>query len=452
MTIAVGQSIVSKQGSMSVGTQMPIQAPPTMEASYTQDPVDVAESDPSRKVLTHRHFGHPEEHPVTLRHRKASVDPMHGEEDKVIDEYKDLYDKARRGECNPVEMKRVHQLRGRLQEIQASRESDARRILGGDLLEAAASPGGGFSLKPPAPMQQPAPPKVTGGNLLTQTASGRSGKTFKAYPIRKAVDSAIMATDSIMKSHHGELHYPADRPENYGVHGSMPHPASGDVAHDVQHATATGPYSRDVTGGRISEKAGQDGRRYLHPGEEPPPGTSVQQGPRGGQFIESEPSQSLGNAPADQPGHPTASSPDGIPEGYDSEMEYWGDVGVSELLQQPDMEDFVRITESDWNTYLTDGEMDWDSPEDVLDRNVKELKREFSQRHPNIQVEELDENFKGAIQELWEGFQDRNSNEWPGPWDEDSIGSRGRMDRAMVSVPSSANTHKGFAFAQRPLK
>lgn len=326
MTIYVGQSIVKKHGGMGLGAQRPA---PEVEASFTQEPIDVAESTPERKVLTHRHFGHPEEHPVTLRHRKASADPSHGEEDKIIDEYKDLYDKARKGECNPLEMKRVHELRGRLQEIQATREGDARRILGRDMVEAADAQGGTFSLKPRTAPAKPAAPKPSGGNLLTQTASGRSGKTFKGeYPedyygddveeegglestiswsVEKAVDAVLMASSTIMKAHNGEPHYPADEEEDDGIHGSMPDPTFGEVAHDVQHAGQAGPYSGDVTFGStakkgelrnqgdpqfdplarrsrgLSEKGAGD--HYLKPGEQAPEGAKVQQGPRGGKFI-----------------------------------------------------------------------------------------------------------------------------------------------------------------------
>lgn len=327
MTITVGQSLIAKQGGMSLGTQGPISPSPAVEASYTQEPTTVEEVQ-AKKVLTHRHFGHPEEHPVTLRHRKASIDPMHNEEDKIIDEYKDLYDKAKKGECNPLEMKRVHQLRGRLHEIQASRESDARRILGDDMLEAAA----GFSLAPPKPPQQSAPPKITGNNLLTQTASARSGKTFKSYPIKKTVDSAIMATDSILKSHRGEPHYPADLPEDYGIHGSMTDPTEGEVVSDIRGTLSKAPHkgcgdpSCASAKGNVCEcschggnhaKAGgmqkalvrkpieKDGtRQYLKPGEEPPQDASIQEGPRGGRFISgdgpSEASASSNRPPAVQ--------------------------------------------------------------------------------------------------------------------------------------------------------
>lgn len=375
MTIYVGQSVVKKQGGMGLGAQAPL-PPAQVEASFTQAPIDVVESDAGRKVLTHRHFGHPEEHPVTLRHRKASADPMHAEEDKLIDEYKDLYDKARKGECNPLEMKRIHELRGRLQEIQATRETDARRILGRDMLEAADAQGGTFSLKPRQAPAKPAAPKPSGDNLLTQTASARSGKTFKgeamseddeatfygddvaeeggvekrtiSWSLDKAVDAAIMASSTIMKAYRGEPPYPADEAEDDGTHGSMADPASGEVAHDIRHAKTTGPYSGQVTSGSVARKARPKGwtkgsskdfwesvsekgpharcvehvggtvddphafcawaeheatghwpgeRRgkateekaagdyYLKPGEEPPPGANVQEGPRGGRFI-----------------------------------------------------------------------------------------------------------------------------------------------------------------------
>lgn len=78
----------------------------------------------------HRHQGHPDSHPVMLRHRKVSADPMHKEEDGLIDEWKDLYDKAAKGECTAMELARINEIRGRIDEINASRSSDAQAILG----------------------------------------------------------------------------------------------------------------------------------------------------------------------------------------------------------------------------------------------------------------------------------------------------------------------------------
>src|SRR6476619_4109206 len=45
----------------------------------------------------HSHFGHPDRHPVRMRHRKVSADPLHKEEDGLIDEWFDLWDKAKAG-------------------------------------------------------------------------------------------------------------------------------------------------------------------------------------------------------------------------------------------------------------------------------------------------------------------------------------------------------------------
>lgn len=78
----------------------------------------------------HRHQGHPETHPVRLRHRKTSADPLHKEEDGLVDQWKDLYDKAQQGMCTPQELQQLEQIRARVGELNASRATDAERILG----------------------------------------------------------------------------------------------------------------------------------------------------------------------------------------------------------------------------------------------------------------------------------------------------------------------------------
>lgn len=121
---------------ISIGAQKPFNVQkPDIENTVTQDEVDTVEFEGGTSTnlimprLTHRHYGHLEDHPIALRHRKNSLDPLHGEEDKLVDEFKELFDKAKKGECNPVEMGRLQSIQGRLSEIQASRQEDARRLL-----------------------------------------------------------------------------------------------------------------------------------------------------------------------------------------------------------------------------------------------------------------------------------------------------------------------------------
>lgn len=78
----------------------------------------------------HSHFGHPDAHPIRMRHRKMSADPLHKEEDGLLDEWYDLYDKAKQGQCTAQELKRIEEIRGRIGEINSSRSTDAERILG----------------------------------------------------------------------------------------------------------------------------------------------------------------------------------------------------------------------------------------------------------------------------------------------------------------------------------
>lgn len=131
-----------------LGAQGPISSDhDLLESSYTQSPVTREDDEDPRgraslsaeaeaqadRVLTHKHWGHPQEHPISLRHRKQSADPLHGEEDKLVDEYKELWEKATRGDCSSNDMIRMRDVKGRLDEIQSSRETDARRIIGNQL-------------------------------------------------------------------------------------------------------------------------------------------------------------------------------------------------------------------------------------------------------------------------------------------------------------------------------
>jgi len=81
-------------------------------------------------VITHRHFGHPQEHPIALRHSKESMDPLHKEEDKLVDQYKQLYRKAQQGLLSPVEEAGLLGIMGKLKEIQATRADEASNVLG----------------------------------------------------------------------------------------------------------------------------------------------------------------------------------------------------------------------------------------------------------------------------------------------------------------------------------
>lgn len=81
-----------------------------------------------KNILMHAHAGHVEPHPVALRHRKGSADPLHGEEDKLVDEYKDLYEKAGKGMCTGLELMRLREIRGQLKEIQGKRAGEAEAI------------------------------------------------------------------------------------------------------------------------------------------------------------------------------------------------------------------------------------------------------------------------------------------------------------------------------------
>ncbi len=80
--------------------------------------------------LTHRHFGHAQDHHIALRHRKTSADPLHGQEDKLVDEYRDLFEQARKGELAAAGMTRLRAVEGQLREIAATREAEAQGVAG----------------------------------------------------------------------------------------------------------------------------------------------------------------------------------------------------------------------------------------------------------------------------------------------------------------------------------
>jgi hypothetical protein len=528
MTIAVGQSVVNKQG-MSVGTQAPLGPVPAVEASYTQRPVHVAETGPDRKVLTHRHFGHPEEHPVTLRHRKASADPMHGEEDKIIDEYKDLYDKARKGECNPPEMRRIQELRGRLQEIQATRETDARRILGDDMLEGADVQGHTFSLKPKAPPAQPAPRRPSGSNLLTQTASLRSGKTFKGEGLAKArgpevdpdeelessvswsLDAVVMVSDSILKAV-GEPSYPADEPEDDGIHGSMARPAYGSVAHDIEHPETEGPYSGSVTSGEVANKAGKPkgwGRgssrkfwesvskgphskcmehvggtvddphafcawaehegtghwpaerreekaaedvRYLRPDEQPPQGTNVQQGPRGGRFVTDSGGQ-LHPKDVEEVQSLKVRRPQRSREESEATADDYGERMRDMADNDPAGGRLQGQFKREWARSARAGDLSHDDAYDLVDPLADLFMRTNPHEDPDVAKQAAMVVAEDIFSEFAAGLdEDPARNDHPSLSPGERNPSMGRWSSDPVVVPSSANVYKGAAYAQRPLK
>lgn len=119
--------------SIGVGQQVPVPpmttAAPPIQAAETQEPKHVVERD------MHRHFGRADEHHVGLRHRKQSQDPLHGEEDKLYDELKNLRDKASKGECTLMEQARLREVQGALTAIQHQRQSDAQKVLGHEINE-----------------------------------------------------------------------------------------------------------------------------------------------------------------------------------------------------------------------------------------------------------------------------------------------------------------------------
>ena len=191
----------------------------SLDDSYTQAPIDVQDDE---RILTHKHFGHPQDHPVALRHRKASADPLHKEEDKLIDQWKDLWDKAKKGECTPIELGTMKTIRGRLDEINGTRSDDARRILGDDQAEG------------------------------TQGWPVQDLDTHRGSPMHKSLDASMMLAGQIDKAFgHDEPNYPQDEPESDGIHGSMPKPTLGEVVHDVKHSEEEGPMPEPTFGEQL---------------------------------------------------------------------------------------------------------------------------------------------------------------------------------------------------------
>lgn len=187
MAVSLGYSLVSKAGTRgSFGQQRAAVGGDIAASAVTQRPVETVDDpngsedsgdrgDQRGTDLTHRHFGHPQEHPVALRHRKKSADPLHGEEDSLVDEWKDIREKATRGECSPQEMSRMRQVKGRIDEIQSTREGDARRIVGDEL---------------------------------------NNGMDDSAAWLGKAMDAATMVAESVLRNASGHKHYlhPGEKP------------------------------------------------------------------------------------------------------------------------------------------------------------------------------------------------------------------------------------------------
>lgn len=105
------------------------QTPPAMiEQAAPATPAAPSTAGTGHDPDTHRHYGHPDDHPVGLRHRKASQDPLHGQEDKLYDELKELRDGAGRGELSPMQMTRLREVQGQLQAIQHQRMQEAQQL------------------------------------------------------------------------------------------------------------------------------------------------------------------------------------------------------------------------------------------------------------------------------------------------------------------------------------
>lgn len=254
MEIYLGNTLLNKSG-LSIGTQSQV------EDTYTQAPVDVRED--QNQSMVHRHQGHPDEHPVSLRHRKTSADPLHKEEDKIIDQFKDLWDKAKRGECNPLELAAMRTLRGRLEEINNTRLSDAQRILGGSVDNNESL--GAFS---------PQEPEVE-RDTYEKPALAAKPKLAKSSSLRKSADAAIMISGMIMNG--VEPNYPADEPEDDGTHGSMPDPTDGEVSSDIEHTEEDGPMPEPTFGTQVDFHMEAGGSTsHHHRGNNP--GESMQNG------------------------------------------------------------------------------------------------------------------------------------------------------------------------------
>lgn len=245
MSIQISQRFL-KLNKHSLGEQAPIEeiAPETLETSYTQDPIEVVEV--KGDTVMHRHFGHPHEHPIAMRHRKSSSDPLHGEEDKLVDEYKDLWDRAKKGECSPNEIKRIKEIQGRLSEINSTRQEDAKRILG-EMLETSQDQES-FNI----------------GNREKEPKNIPMGRVSN-FPIKKALDAVSLVSSKLEKAHHGQPHYPDTDPEHYGTKGTMKTPTIGEAIE--------------------KDNAGKK-KVYIENEKEAPKGFTVWEGPKGGKYYD----------------------------------------------------------------------------------------------------------------------------------------------------------------------
>lgn len=114
--MSVGNELMNKPK-----MRLPQQRPTSAEDQLEQD-------NESGGQLMHAHSGHSAPHPVALRHRATSMDPLHKDEDKLVDEYKNLYEKAGQGLCTGVDLMRLREIKGQLRELQGKRQAEAQKI------------------------------------------------------------------------------------------------------------------------------------------------------------------------------------------------------------------------------------------------------------------------------------------------------------------------------------
>lgn len=120
MTYKPWGNMIIQKGNQNFGHQAPI-----YNDAVTEEP-----KHEEIRQLTHQHIGAPDAHPIAMRHRKGSADAAHGEEDKLVDEYMVLYDKAGKGACTSQEMGRIQEIKASLGGINQQRQNEAARILG----------------------------------------------------------------------------------------------------------------------------------------------------------------------------------------------------------------------------------------------------------------------------------------------------------------------------------
>jgi hypothetical protein len=118
--------------------------------------------------LTHRHFGMAKEHPVALRHGKSGMDALHKEEDKLVDEYRDLFAKARQGVASHQDIARAQEIKRALGEMNQRRLDEARTILEGLNM-------GSDRVSGHAPVRQPQPRPVHGHDVHGSMAKSPYG-------------------------------------------------------------------------------------------------------------------------------------------------------------------------------------------------------------------------------------------------------------------------------------